>query len=84
MVSKDDSIEINREVYELNPVLDVRWSEMIKRHPRTSVFHSIGWLNALKNAYGYEPIVYTTIPPGEALTSGLVFCRVKSWQLLKN
>jgi GNAT acetyltransferase-like protein len=79
MVSKDDSIEINREVYELNPVLDVRWSEMIKRHPRTSVFHSIGWLNALKNAYGYEPIVYTTIPPGEALTSGLVFCRVKSW-----
>jgi len=46
--------------------------------PRASVFHSRGWLEALKRTYGYEPIVLTTTPDGP-LSNGLVLCRVKTW-----
>ena len=66
-------------VYTLDPLQDPRWPEFLERHPSASVFHSRGWLDALRRTYGYEPIVYTTSPPRAELANGLVFCRVASW-----
>src|SRR5271163_4064045 len=65
--------------YQLDPTKDARWAELVERHPDASVFHTVGWLEALKRTYGYEPVVFTTSSPTGALTNGLVFCRVKSW-----
>jgi CelD/BcsL family acetyltransferase involved in cellulose biosynthesis len=66
-------------VYTFNPLEHPRWAEFGEQHPRFSVFHTTGWLEALRRTYGYEPIVYTTSPPGSILTNGIVFCRVSSW-----
>jgi CelD/BcsL family acetyltransferase involved in cellulose biosynthesis len=66
-------------VYELDPLLDQRWNELVERHPRGSVFHSRKWLQALRSAYGYEPVVLSTSPPARELENGLVLCRIKSW-----
>jgi GNAT acetyltransferase-like protein len=66
-------------IYEINPLHDSRWKSLIDSHERASVFHSTNWLTALKTAYGYDPFVVTTCPPGAELTNGIVFCRVKSW-----
>jgi hypothetical protein len=67
------------ELFEVDPVRDPRWSEFLERHPRASVFHTPGWLEALRRTYGYEPVGYTSSPPAEKLRNGLVFCRVNSW-----
>jgi hypothetical protein len=48
-------------------------------HPRASIFHTRGWLEALRRTYGYEPVAFTTSPPGAELTNALVFCRVSTW-----
>ena len=66
-------------VYTLDPLRDPRWPEFLDRHSSASVFHSRGWLDALRRTYGYEPIAYTTSPPGAELANGLVFCRIDSW-----
>jgi len=66
-------------VHELHPLGDPRWEEFLERHPQASVFHTPGWLEALRRTYGYEPFVVTTAAPGEELKNGIVFCRVKSW-----
>jgi len=62
----------------LDPLSDSRWDEFLERHPRASVFHSRGWLEALKRTYGYEPLVLTTTAQGP-LENGLAFCRVSTW-----
>lgn len=69
----------SRNISVLDPLRDKRWRELIKRHPASSVFHSTEWLSALHLAYGYEPVVYTTCERSDELTSGIVFCKVKSW-----
>jgi CelD/BcsL family acetyltransferase involved in cellulose biosynthesis len=66
-------------VYTLNPLEDARWPALCERHPRSSVFHTTAWLQALQRTYGYAPIVYTTSPPRTELEGGVVFCSVKSW-----
>lgn len=66
-------------MYQLDPCSDVRWHRFVDRHPAGSVFHTPGWLEALRRTYGYEPVVYTTAPPGKEVVSGQVFCRVNSW-----
>src|SRR6476660_2949243 len=66
-------------VYQIDPLRDPRWSEFVRSHPRASVFHTVGWLEALRRTYGYEPIALTTSAPGAALTNGIVFCHIKSW-----
>jgi lipid II:glycine glycyltransferase (peptidoglycan interpeptide bridge formation enzyme) len=63
----------------MNPLRDSRWERLVERHPDASVFHSTGWLEALRKTYDYEPTVFTTNAPGEELTNGIVFCRVRSW-----
>jgi CelD/BcsL family acetyltransferase involved in cellulose biosynthesis len=69
----------SKTVYQIQPLQDPRWSELVHSHPRSSAFHSAAWLEALNRTYGYQPIVYTTSPPGAKLENGLVFCRVSSW-----
>jgi hypothetical protein len=66
-------------VFELNPLVDPRWERFLEKHPQASVFHTQGWLEALRRTYAYEPSVVTTAAPGEGLRNGIVFCRVKSW-----
>jgi CelD/BcsL family acetyltransferase involved in cellulose biosynthesis len=66
-------------VYQLDPLNDPRWQAFVDHHPGGSIFHSADWLEALCRTYGYEPVVYTTTPPGRNLANGLVFCRVRSW-----
>jgi hypothetical protein len=66
-------------IYSLDPLQDSRWSEFVTRHPRASVFHTTGWLQALQRTYGYDPVAFTTSAPNEALRNGLVFCAVRSW-----
>jgi CelD/BcsL family acetyltransferase involved in cellulose biosynthesis len=68
-----------REVYEIDPIHDPRWTALVDSHPRSSTFHTANWLRALLAVYGYEPVVLTTCPPRARLTNGLVFCRVSSW-----
>ena len=82
----DDSLQTRDEkkrpslcCYQLDPTQDPRWSEFVEHHPHASVFHTVGWLNALRSTYGYEPVAFTTSPPTGALKNGLVFCRVNSW-----
>ena len=66
-------------VYQLDPISDPRWSEFIKIHPNASVFHTPGWLDALRSSYHYEPVALTTTSPGQPLRNGLVFCKIRSW-----
>jgi hypothetical protein len=63
----------------LDPLTDPRWPVFLERNADASIFHTPGWLEALRRTYSYEPVVYTTCPPGEELTNGIPFCRVESW-----
>jgi CelD/BcsL family acetyltransferase involved in cellulose biosynthesis len=65
-------------VFALDPLTDTRWDDLLDRHPRASVFHSRGWLEALNRTYGYEPVVLTTTERG-SLANGLALCRVRTW-----
>jgi len=65
--------------YKIAPLRDPRWEDFLGSEPRASIFHTTAWLKALRRTYGYEPIVYTTSPPGTKLWNGVVFCRVRSW-----
>jgi len=67
-----------RMIHTIDPLSDPRWEAFVANHPHASVFHTRGWLAALRCTYGYEPVVYTTTPAGVALTNGLVFCHVDS------
>jgi len=66
-------------VYQIPPLGDPRWENFLGSEPRTSIFHTTAWLEALRRTYGYDPIVYTTSPPDRELRNGVVFCQVKSW-----
>ncbi|HJS66417.1 MAG TPA: GNAT family N-acetyltransferase [Nitrospiraceae bacterium] len=66
-------------VYTIDPLLDSRWAELIARHPNVSVFHTRGWLEALRATYGYVPVAFTTSAPNECLTNAVLFCAVRSW-----
>jgi CelD/BcsL family acetyltransferase involved in cellulose biosynthesis len=66
-------------VHAIEPLTDARWGELVQRHSRSSIFHTVPWLKALRRSYGYEVVVYTTTPPGRDLQDGFVFCKVDSW-----
>ena len=66
-------------IYQIDPIKDQRWSEFVKWHASASVFHTTGWLRALRETYDYEPVVFTTSSPTTDLVNGLLFCRVNSW-----
>jgi CelD/BcsL family acetyltransferase involved in cellulose biosynthesis len=74
-----ESIGRARAVYQIQPLNDRRWAKFVTTNAQASLFHSPEWLDALRQTYGYEPIAFTTAPPGDDLTNGIVFCRVDSW-----
>lgn len=63
----------------LDPLLDRRWDDLAASHPRSSIFHSRAWLQALARTYGYRPMVATGTPAGRPLSGGIIFCEVDSW-----
>ncbi len=63
-------------IYEIDPTADERWEGFLQSHPRASIFHSRGWLQALCRTYDYTPTAFTTSPPGHPLTNGIPFCRI--------
>jgi CelD/BcsL family acetyltransferase involved in cellulose biosynthesis len=63
----------------IDPLADGRWDDLVEHHPLASVFHSRGWLEALKRTYGYQTLALTT-DAGARLENGLVFCRIKGWR----
>src|SRR5437660_378331 len=65
--------------YQLDPTTDARWAELVERHPRATVFHTVAWLRALQRTYGYEPVAFTTSSPTGDLKNVLVFCHINSW-----
>ena len=65
--------------YQLDPIRDLRWAALVEKHPKASAFHTVGWLEALRRTYGYEPLVFTTSPPTSELKNGIVFCLIDSW-----
>ena len=66
-------------VYETDPLYDPRWRALVESHPRSSIFHTREWLDALRRTYKYKPRAFTTSGPGNLLSNGIVFCQVKSW-----
>lgn len=64
-------------VYMLDPLSDPRWPELLSRHPHASIFHTPGWLRALKTTYGFDPVAFTT-SAGARLSDGVVYCYVRS------
>lgn len=66
-------------LYQIDPIHDARWGKLVENHPRASVFHTTGWLQALKKTYGYRPVAFTTSPLNAELRNALVFCHVRSW-----
>ena len=66
-------------VYEIDPIGDERWDEFLQKHTDASIFHTRGWLEALRQTYDYKPVAFTTSPPGQPLTNGFPFCQISSW-----
>ncbi|HLG59263.1 MAG TPA: GNAT family N-acetyltransferase [Vicinamibacterales bacterium] len=66
-------------LYEIDPVRDPRWLDLIQRSDASSIFHTPGWLETLRRTYEYEPVAFTDSAPGTPLNNGLLFCRVSSW-----
>ncbi len=62
---------------EIDPLADTRWDALVARHPASSIFHTRGWLEALRRTYGYRPVVYATVR-GTQLEEAVVFCNVES------
>lgn len=65
--------------YNLDPLSDSRWNNLVAIHPKASAFHQKGWLEALAKTYGYRPLAITSTPPGQPLSDAVVFCEVRSW-----
>jgi CelD/BcsL family acetyltransferase involved in cellulose biosynthesis len=72
-------VEAGLKIHILDPLSDSRWDDLVARHPKASVFHERGWLEALARTYSYIPFVLTSAPAGEPVGDGIVFCRVPSW-----
>jgi hypothetical protein len=66
-------------VWAIDPLVDDRWPDLTASHPRASVFHTRGWIAALRANYGYQPVAFTTSRPDEPLSNALLFCKVCSW-----
>lgn len=63
----------------IRPLEDSQWAKFVQWHPRSSVFHTTGWLEALQRTYGYTPLALTTSPPDKPLDNGWLFCSIRSW-----
>ncbi len=64
-------------LYETDPLVDPRWLDLVIHHTSASVFHTPGWLRALQQTYGCEPVVFSASPPSGTLYGASLFCRVR-------
>jgi hypothetical protein len=48
-------------------------------HPRASVFHSQGWLQALRDTYDYESFAFNAGRSGGSPQPGIFLSRIRSW-----
>jgi len=64
--------------FEIDPLRDPRWRVFVERHPGSSVFHRVEWLQALQSCYGYVPVALSSTPPGSPLEDGVLLCEVRS------
>ena len=67
----------------IDPLSDPRWDTLIESHPSASVFHSRGWLEALRRTYGWQTIALTTTTEGQPLRNAWPVCRVAKWPTRK-
>ena len=67
------------DIFTLDPIADRRWDAFVTGQRLATVFHTVGWLDAIRRTYGYQPVVYTTAAPDATLTNGILLCRVESW-----
>jgi hypothetical protein len=63
-------------VYEIDPTNDERWEPFLEGHSQASIFHTRGWVEALRGTYGYTTTAFTTCPPEAPLTNAIPFCKV--------
>jgi CelD/BcsL family acetyltransferase involved in cellulose biosynthesis len=70
---------VSAAVHPIDPLRDPRWNRLVESHPAASIFHTQGWLEALRRTYNYEPVVLTTTGNAGDLENGLVLCKVSSW-----
>ncbi len=54
-------------VNRINPITDPRWLELLQSHPHASIFHTPGWLEALRRTYEYQAVAFTTAAAGQEL-----------------
>lgn len=66
-------------LYQVDPLCDARWLQLVDSHPQASIFHTRAWLDSLAKTYGYRPVVFTSDPPDTPLNNGIIFCEVNSW-----
>src|SRR5215467_16307131 len=66
-------------VHEIDPLQDARWDALVQLDSRSSIFHTVEWLQALHRVYGYTARVVTTSEKDAPLTDGIAFCEVNSW-----
>jgi CelD/BcsL family acetyltransferase involved in cellulose biosynthesis len=67
------------QLYSFDPTRDERWEQFLHSRENASVFHTPGWLEAIRRTYRYEPVVFTTTAPGKPLTDALVGCKISTW-----
>lgn len=67
------------DVVEINPLGDVRWPAFVRDHAAGSIFHTTGWLEALRRTYNYEPAAVATCDSQGNLANAVVYCPVNSW-----
>src|ERR1700687_1118316 len=66
------------ELYQGDPIKDLRWSRFLENYPKACVFHTATWLKALRSTYGYKPVFFTTSPATQELKNALLFCEIQS------
>lgn len=66
-------------LFQFDPTQDTRWKQFVESNSSASIFHSMGWLTALRYTYGYRPVAFTTSPPDSELKNGIVCCEIASW-----
>jgi lipid II:glycine glycyltransferase (peptidoglycan interpeptide bridge formation enzyme) len=75
-----DRVSISTEnILTIDPLADSRWENLVKNHPRASVFHTTAWLRVLRDTYGYKPTAYGLASPTGELRSAILLCEIKSW-----
>lgn len=65
-------------VLELTEPESGQWRELVSRHPGAGIFHTPGWMLALRRTFGYEPLILAREGADGELREGIPFFRVAS------